>query len=140
MQKVPRPYRWGLDLAFRYQYVYRHRETWNQKSPSSAEVVKVGKGRRVVPTIFWVRHADTVSWQALVAATPGSRSSSRTCKRCRFHVCSSTRETIPFAFGRTWRSTSQPLRRIHFWPWRSCSVDLTAASSISGATIPLETA
>lgn len=41
MQKVPRPYRWGLDLAFRYQYVYRHRETWNQKSPSSAEVVKL---------------------------------------------------------------------------------------------------
>jgi len=41
MKKVPLPYRWGLDLAFRYQYVYRHKEIWKQKSPSSAEVVKV---------------------------------------------------------------------------------------------------
>eukprot|EP00438_Fugacium_kawagutii_P020161 Skav209783 [mRNA] locus=scaffold9:618069:625030:- [translate_table: standard] len=40
MKKVPVPYRWGLDLAFRYQYVYRHRETWRQKSPASAEVVE----------------------------------------------------------------------------------------------------
>ena len=38
--KVPWPYRWGLDLAFRYQYVYRHREAWRRKSASSAEVVK----------------------------------------------------------------------------------------------------
>eukprot|EP00435_Cladocopium_sp_Y103_P071306 s257_g37.t1 len=41
MKKVPLPYRWGLDLALRYQYVYRHRETWKQKSPSSAEVMKM---------------------------------------------------------------------------------------------------
>lgn len=47
MQKVPLPYRWGLDLALRYQYVYRHRETWKQKSPSSAEVVKMVLGSKL---------------------------------------------------------------------------------------------
>lgn len=36
----PLPWPQGLDLAFRYQYVYRHRETWRQKSPASAEVVE----------------------------------------------------------------------------------------------------
>lgn len=46
MQKVPLPYR-GLDLALRYQYVYRHRETWKQKSPSSAEVVKMVLGSKL---------------------------------------------------------------------------------------------
>ncbi|CAJ1366884.1 unnamed protein product [Effrenium voratum] len=41
VHKVPWPYCWALDFAFRYQYVIRHRSTWAQKSPSSAEVVKV---------------------------------------------------------------------------------------------------
>ena len=38
--KVPWPYSWGLDLAFRYQYVFRHRDAWRRKSASSAEVVE----------------------------------------------------------------------------------------------------
>ncbi|CAE7184102.1 abhd2b [Symbiodinium pilosum] len=41
VERVPRPYVWGLDLAFRYQYAIRHRETWTQKSRSFADVVKV---------------------------------------------------------------------------------------------------
>jgi len=39
--KVPRPYKWALDMGMRYQYVFRHRETWWQKSRSYAEVVQV---------------------------------------------------------------------------------------------------
>lgn len=38
--RVPRPYCWALDLAFRYQYVFRHYATWLQKSRSCAQVVE----------------------------------------------------------------------------------------------------
>ena len=45
----------GLDLALRYQYVYRHRETWKQKSPSSAEVVKAGEEHFRIRNFFFYR-------------------------------------------------------------------------------------
>lgn len=44
----------GLDLALRYQYVYRHRETWKQKSPS-AEVVKAGEEHFRIRNFFFHR-------------------------------------------------------------------------------------
>eukprot|EP00439_Symbiodinium_sp_Y106_P044730 s2489_g5.t1 len=38
--RVPRPYCWALDIAFRYQYVFRHYATWLQKSRTCAQVVE----------------------------------------------------------------------------------------------------
>jgi hypothetical protein len=51
----------GLDLALRYQYVYRHRETWKQKSPSSAEVVKAGEEHFRIRNFFFTGDADGLS-------------------------------------------------------------------------------